>query len=113
MKTLFLNLVAAFEAFHPAGGVNYPQFAGEEGMAFAAQLRFKHLPGGAGSEGVATGADYLSIVIVFRMYFSFHFACSVYTLTFFLSLVAGSYLTLPSISAKSVWSLPTPTLLPG
>ena len=77
MRTLFLNLVAAFEAFHPAGGVNYSQFAGEEGMAFAAQLRFKHLPGGAGSEGVATGADCLGIGVILRMYFRSHLACSV------------------------------------
>jgi len=35
-RTLFVKLVAAFEAFHPAGGVNYLLFAGEEGMAFAA-----------------------------------------------------------------------------
>ena len=35
-RALFVKLVAAFEAFHPAGGVNYLLFAGEEGMAFAA-----------------------------------------------------------------------------
>ena len=77
VRTLFLNLVATSEAFHPTGGINYPQFAGEERMAFAAQLRFKHLLGGAGSEGLATGADYLGIGVVLGMYFSFHFTCSV------------------------------------
>ena len=35
-RALFVELVAAFEAFHPAGGVNYLLFAGEERMAFAA-----------------------------------------------------------------------------
>jgi hypothetical protein len=73
---LFLNLVAAFEAFHPAGSVDYLLLAGEERMAFAAQLHFQRLPGGAGSESIATGADYLSIVVVFGMYFSLHFASS-------------------------------------
>ena len=35
-RALVAKLVAAFEAFHPAGGVNYLLLAGEEWMALAA-----------------------------------------------------------------------------
>jgi len=35
-RVLFLDLIAAFEPFHPAGGVNYLLLASEERMAFAA-----------------------------------------------------------------------------
>jgi len=74
---LFLNLVAPFEAFHSAGSINYFLLAGEEGMALATQLHSELLLGGAGSKGVATGADYLGIGVIFRMYFRSHLTCSV------------------------------------
>ena len=51
---LFLNLVATFEAFHPAGSINYLLLAGEEGMAFTTKLHSERIFSGAGSEGVAT-----------------------------------------------------------
>ena len=74
---LFFNLVATLEAFYSTGRINYLLFTGEEGMAFAAQLHSELLLGGAGSEGVATGADYLGIGVVLRMYFRSHLTCSV------------------------------------
>ena len=74
---LFLYLVATLETFHSAGGINYLLLAGEERMAFATKLHSELLLSGAGCKGVAAGADYLGIGVVFRMYFRSHLTCSV------------------------------------
>jgi hypothetical protein len=73
---LFFYFVATFEALHSAGGIDYLLLTGEEWMAFAAQLHSERLLGGAGSEDVAAGADYLSICVIFGMYLRSHFTCS-------------------------------------
>jgi hypothetical protein len=69
-------LVATFEAFHPAGGIHYLLLAGEEWVTFTAQLHSERLFGGASGEGIAAGADYLGIGVIFGMYLRSHLTFS-------------------------------------
>jgi hypothetical protein len=109
---LFVQLVAALKALHPAGGIYDALLASEERMTFAAELHPQRFPGGTGGEGIAAGARDLGIRIVFGMNFLSH-GYSDKTLTFLMVLVNGPYFTMPVTMAKRVWSLPTPTLIPG
>jgi hypothetical protein len=73
---LFFYFIATFKALHPAGGIDYFLLAGEEWMAFAAQLYSERLLGGAGGKNVAARANYLGICVIFGMYLSSHLTCS-------------------------------------
>ena len=73
---LIFDLVFAFESFHSARGVDDLLLAGKEGMAFAAELHSEGLLGGARSEGISAGADYLGICVVFRVYLWSHLVFS-------------------------------------
>jgi hypothetical protein len=72
-QDLLIQLVALLEPLHSSGGINHFSFAGEEGMALAAQLDVKSFPGGAGGEDIAARASHLGIRIIFGMNFFFHF----------------------------------------
>jgi hypothetical protein len=86
---MLLHLVASLEAFHPSQRVNYPLFARIKGVAFSAYLYPDFRLRGTDGESITTKTGHLSLIIILRMDLSFHLQ----TLTFFLYLVAGSYLT--------------------
>lgn len=67
------KLVLTLETFYSTGGVYYFLFTGKERMALATQLHSQYLFGGASGESIAAGADYLGIIIIFRMDLGFHF----------------------------------------
>ena len=73
---LFSHLVALLEAFYSTSGIHDSSFTGEERMAFAAKLDSKLFLSRTSSIGIAAGAYYLSIGVIFRMNLIFHFYSS-------------------------------------
>jgi len=71
----FFSLVLLVEALHASCGIDDLLLTGEKGMALVAELDSQGLPGRAGGKGVAAGAGYLGIVVIFRMDFLFHCSC--------------------------------------
>jgi hypothetical protein len=67
-----LQLIAFLESLHASGGIQHAPLTGEKGVALTAYLNFKLLPGRTCGKLVATGADYLSVGIILRVYLLFH-----------------------------------------
>lgn len=59
-----LKLVALLESFHASGRIQHASLTGEKGVALAAYLDFKLLPGGTRGKPVAAGANYLGVGII-------------------------------------------------
>jgi len=70
---LILYVVALFESLYSSQSVNYPLLASVEWVAIAAYFDSEFLLGRAGGESVTAKASYLSVSIVFRMDFVFHY----------------------------------------
>ncbi len=96
---LTLQLVAPFKPLYPSPGIYYSPLTGEEWVALAAQLDLQCFLGGAGGKGIATGTGHLGIGKILRVNLVLHIIYSAKTLTFLLSLLAGSNLTTPSMRA--------------
>ena len=69
---LVLNIVAAFEPFHSACGINNLLFTGKERMAFTAELNLQILTGGTDGEGIAARTGNSGFLKIFRMYLISH-----------------------------------------
>jgi len=70
---LILYVVALFESLYSSQSVNYPLLTCVERVAFAAHFNPELWLGRTGGESVTAKASYLSVIIVFRMDFVFHY----------------------------------------
>jgi hypothetical protein len=97
--SLALNLIAFLEPLYPSGGIHHAPFTGKKRMAIAAHLDLNLLLGRAGGKPVTACANYFGVTIIFGMNLLFHGFQLFKTLTFLLSLLVASYLTIPLIVA--------------
>ena len=99
-----LKVITTPEPFNAALGINYPLFAGVDGVAIAAHFDPHSGLGGAGVEYVAAGAGYHRVEEL-RMGISFHYSpltSTGYTLTRRRPFAAHSNFTCPSIMENKV-----------
>jgi hypothetical protein len=73
LTCLFVQLVTLLEPLHPTGRIHHLPFAGEEGMALAAQLNSELFLGGSSGESVAAGTNHLCVLEKLGVYLFFHF----------------------------------------
>jgi hypothetical protein len=99
-RILVLQLVTLLESLYPSGCIQHSAFTREKRMTITANLDLKLFSGRTGFKSSATGANYLGIIMIFRMNFIFH--CKLSRVNADLSPVFGGWFILNDTIDKSV-----------